>query len=291
MRPTLESLRLHQWSKNLLLAVPAVVGQAAGNPGVVRNLVIAYLAFSVTASGNYILNDVIDVAADRRHPLKRQRPVASGRMPVARAAIVAPLLMACGIGTAFVFVNQPFAMMLLGYVVLGLAYSKFFKRLLILDVLVLALLYTLRLLAGGAAVDVAVSSWLLVFSMFFFVSLAFAKRIAEIDVLAPTELGNEGARAYAFTDRGAFATMGPSAGIVSILVMALYVSSDAIRAHYHRPDVLWMLCPLLLYWLLRLWIFALRGELHHDPVLFALRDRVSYAVAAAVLTVLYVAAG
>ena len=283
-------MRIHQWSKNLLLGVPAVVGQVAGNPGVARTVLIAFLAFSVTASGNYLLNDVIDIDADRRHPRKRLRPIASGRLPVVQAAVAAPLLMALGLATAFVFVNEPFGMMLLSYVVLALAYSKFFKRLLILDVLVLAVMYTLRLLAGGAAVDVAVSSWLLVFSMFFFVSLAFAKRLAEIDALAASDQRRDDTRAYGGADRGAFAAIGPSAGMVSILVMALYVSSDAIRAHYHQPDVLWILCPLMLYWVLRVWFFALRGELHYDPVVFALRDRVSYAVAAAVLTVLYFAA-
>jgi 4-hydroxybenzoate polyprenyltransferase len=290
--PLLGSLRLHQWSKNLLLFVPAVVGQVAAQPGVAATLLVAFLAFSLAASGNYLLNDLVDRDADRRHPRKRERALAAGRVGAPAALATGAALLAAGLGTAFLAVNRPFAMLLLAYVVLALAYSKFFKRLLVLDVLVLAALYALRLLAGGAAVDVAVSSWLLVFSMFFFVSMAIAKRLTELDALvASARADRDEARAYVAADRAAFAAIGPAAGMLAVLVMALYVSSDAVRAHYLQPDFLWMLCPLLLYWVLRVWIFALRGELHDDPVVFALRDRVSYAVGAAVLVVLLLAAG
>lgn len=287
--PLIESLRIHQWSKNLLLAVPAVVGQVAGKPAVALELLIAFIAFSLTASGNYLLNDLIDAESDRRHPEKRERAVASGRLPGGWAAVVAPLLIVGGLTMAYTLINRPFAMMLVAYLVLALAYSKFFRRLLVLDVMILAAFYAMRLLAGGAAVDVAVSSWLFVFSMFFFVSMAIAKRLTELDALMARREDTDSSRAYIAADRGAFAAIGPASGMLSVLVMALYVSSDAIRAHYLQPDFLWILCPLLMYWVLRVWIFALRGELHHDPVVFALRDRVSYAVAAAVLVVLFVA--
>jgi 4-hydroxybenzoate polyprenyltransferase len=289
--PLIESLRLHQWAKNLLLVVPALLAQVAGRPHVAWTLLLAFLAFSITASGNYLLNDLIDSESDRRHPHKRHRPIAAGRMPRSWALIAAPALMSGGIGSAWVLVNGPFALMLISYVLLAIAYSKFFKRLLLLDVMVLAALYTLRLLAGGAAVDVIVSSWLLVFSMFFFVSLAFAKRLAEVDALTAGQEARTSARAYLVTDRNAFAAIGPASGMLSVLVLALYVSSAEIRAHYTEPDVLWMLCPLLLYWILRVWFIALRGELHYDPVVFALHDRVSYAVVLAVVTVLFFAAG
>lgn len=287
----LESLRLHQWSKNLLIAVPAVMAQVAGEAQVARALLFAIIAFSLTASGNYLVNDLIDRDADRRHPQKRLRAIASGRLPASVALVVGPLLMATGLGIAFVLINRPFGLMLIGYVLLAIAYSKFFKRLLLLDVIVLALLYALRLLAGGAAVDVAVSSWLLVFSLFFFVSLAFAKRLAEVDVFAASGATGGSARAYVAADRAAFASAGPAAGLLSVLVMALYVSSAEIRAHYARPDVLWLLCPLLLYWILRVWFVALRGELHHDPVVFALRDGASYVALTGIALTLAVAAG
>lgn len=283
--PLLESLRIHQWAKNLLLAVPAVVGQVILQPGRLQLLALAFVAFSLAASGNYVLNDVVDAEADRRHPEKRHRPVASGRLSHAGALLLGPLLLAAGLALAFLAINRPFGLMLVAYVLLALGYSKFFRRMLLLDVLVLAALYTLRLIAGGAAVDVAVTSWLLVFSMFFFLSLAFAKRLVELDA-AP----GDSARAYRPADRATMGAVGPGAGMLAVLVMALYVSSGEIRAHYAEPDVLWLLCPLLLYWVLRTWFFALRGELHHDPVVFALRDRVSYAVGAAVLAVLFFAA-
>jgi 4-hydroxybenzoate polyprenyltransferase len=282
---------VHQWAKNLLLAVPALLAQVAGQPRVALTLLVAFLAFSITASGNYLLNDLVDVESDRRHPHKRHRPLASGRVPVAWVTVCAPVLMIGGIGAAWVLVNQPFALMLIAYVLLAMAYSKLLKRVLLVDVMVLAALYTLRLLAGGAAVDVPVSSWLLVFSLFFFVSLAFAKRLTEIDHLAGAGTTRNDTRAYVAGDRDAFAVMGPAAGMLSILVLTLYVSSEAIRAHYRQPDVLWMLCPLLLYWIMRIWFLTLRRELHHDPVVFALRDGVSYAVAAGILLVLGLAAG
>ncbi len=290
--PLIESLRLHQWAKNGLLFVPAAVGQVATEPHVAWTLVAAFLAFSLTASGNYLLNDLIDLESDRRHPAKSGRPLASGQLAAPVAAVAAALLMAAGLWIAFLLINQPFALMLVAYVLLALAYSKFFKRLLVLDVLVLAALYGLRLLAGGAAVDVAVSSWLMIFAMFFFVSMAFAKRMAEQDAMrAVLPAERDAARAYQTADRAAFAAIGPASGMLAVLVLALYVSSDAIRARYPHPDFLWMLCPLLFYWVIRVWVFALRGELHHDPVVFALRDRVSYAVIVAMAAVFLLAAG
>lgn len=257
-------------------------------PGVAQQLLLAFVAFCLAASGNYLVNDLIDVESDRRHPAKRQRAIASGRLPVARAAIIGPLLIGAGVALAFIGSTREFALLLLLYLALAFGYSKLFRRMLVLDVMVLAGLYALRLLAGGAAVAVTVSSWLLAFSLFFFVSLAFAKRLAELDATAADDGGS--ARAYRARDRDAVATMGPAAGMLSILVLALYVSSEPIRAHYTHPELLWLLCPLLLYWVLRVWFLALRGQLHHDPVVFALRDTASYAVAVAVLGVLVLAA-
>jgi 4-hydroxybenzoate polyprenyltransferase len=289
LRALIESLRIHQWSKNLLLAVPALLGQVATQPGVIGALLIAYTAFCLAASGNYILNDLIDLEADRRHPGKRQRPLAAGRMSVRTAAIAGPALITAGVGIAVIASTPMFALMLILYLVIALAYSKIFKRMLVLDAMVLAGLYTLRLLAGGAAVAVAVSSWLLAFSMFLFVSLAFAKRLTELDIALSLNETKSWSRAYVARDREAFTVMGPAAGMLSILVLALYVSSDVIRAHYLRPDLLWLLCPLMLYWVLRVWFVTLRGQLHHDPVVFALRDVASYAVIAGVLAVLLLA--
>jgi len=279
--PLVESLRLHQWAKNLLLLVPAATAQVAGEPQVYLALLVAFLAFSLTASGNYLLNDLIDLEADRRHPAKQGRALASGRLSPVTASVVAAALLAIGLWIAFAVINRPFGLMLLAYLILALAYSKFFRRLLVVDVMVLAALYGMRLLAGGAAVDIAVSSWLMIFAMFFFVSMAFAKRIAELDALHAGQAERDGNRAYRRSDRAAFGAIGPASGGLAVLVLALYVGSEPIRAHYVSPEFLWLLCPLLFYWVMRVWIFALRSELHHDPVVFALRDRVSYAVIAA----------
>jgi 4-hydroxybenzoate polyprenyltransferase len=284
----LQSLRIHQWSKNILLVVPALLAQVMFTPDVAGRLLVAFVAFGCAASGNYLVNDLTDRESDRQHPAKRERPIAAGRLTAGQAATAGALLIAVGLGLASVALPRKFTLLLLAYLLLALAYSKIFRRVLVLDVMVLAGLYTLRLLAGGAAVDLAVSSWLLAFSMFFFVCLALAKRLAEIDAAGGDETGSS--RAYRLRDRDAFAAMGPAAGMVAILVLALYVSSEPIRAHYTHPDLLWLLCPLLMYWVLRVWFLALRGELHHDPVVFALRDPASYAVIAGVVGVVLLAA-
>lgn len=283
------ALRPEQWSKNLLLAVPCLLAQVWMQPGVPTRLALAFLAFSVAASGTYLINDLIDLEADRGHPAKRERPFASGLLPVAWGWVGGPLLVLAGLAIAFGTSGAGFAWLLLVYVLLSLAYSLELKRRLLLDVLVLAGLYTLRLLAGGAAVGVEVSSWLLAFSLFFFLSLAFAKRLAELEL--PEVQTQRSPRPYTPIDRSAFRAFGSTSGLLSILVLALYISSDAVRSVYAQPRVLWFLCPLLLYWILRVWFLALRGQLGHDPVLFTIRDRVSYGVAASALAVLYMASG
>jgi 4-hydroxybenzoate polyprenyltransferase len=284
----LDSLRIHQWSKNFLLAVPPLLAQVWMEEAVAQAFVLAFVAFSLVASGNYLVNDLIDLEADRGDPIKRHRSLPSGRLPVRRAWLIGSGLIAAGIALAITTSSRSFAALLVAYLLIALAYSTVLKRILVLDVMVLAALYTLRLLAGGAATGVEVSSWLLAFSMFFFVSLAFAKRLAELNLTA-SDAARIRPRAYVPADREVFAAAGPASGLLSILVLALYVSSEVVRARYTHPDVLWMLCPLLLYWMLRVWFFALRGELDQDPLVFALRDRASYAVIAGVLLVLYFA--
>lgn len=281
----MEALRPHQWSKNLLLAIPALVGQAWMQPGVITQVCLAIVAFSLAASGTYVLNDLLDVDADRRHPDKQRRPFADGRLTLMWGRIAGPLLVAAGCALALLTLDTTTVRLLVVYVLASAAYSLWLKRALLLDVILLAGLYSLRLLAGGAAAGVEVSSWLLAFSMFLFLSLAFAKRLTELEA-APHE---ESARAYRPRDRDAFAAMGPASGMLSILVLALYVSSEPVRSRYAQPDLLWLLCPLLLYWILRVWFVALRGDLHHDPVVFALRDGVSYAIVASMIAVFYLA--
>lgn len=287
----LRLLRPHQWSKNLLLFVPAVAAQIWMQPDVVRSLVLAFMALSLAASGGYVINDLIDLNADRHHPEKKTRPFASGQLPVSWGLGIGLILLLSGVATAYGVVGVEFFYIVTLYALLSVAYSLWIKQRLLLDAMVLAGFYALRLVAGGAAVNVEVSSWLLAFSMFFFLSLAFAKRLMEFDSSDENHLSPGATRPYTAIDRDAFRTIGPTCGLLSILVLALYITSDAVQALYTRPQALWLVCPLLMYWILRVWFVALRGDLHYDPVVFALRDRVSYAVAGAILVVLYLASG
>jgi 4-hydroxybenzoate polyprenyltransferase len=288
LRALLIAMRPHQWSKNLLLAIPPVFAQVWAEPQVIYSVSLAFLAFCLAASGGYIINDLIDVEADRRHPEKRHRPFASGELSPLFGTLWGPVLLAAGIGLGFVAVNRSVGIIVTAYVVLSVVYSAYIKSRLLWDVILLAALYTLRLLAGSAAAEVETSSWLLGFSMFFFLSLAFAKRFVEFDT-AKSARSPESPRPYREIDLDAFRTMGPTSGLLSILVLALYINSDLVTKAYGNPKYLWLLCPLLTYWILRIWMITLRGELHHDPIVFALRDRASYAVVACIALVLYLA--
>ncbi len=285
LSPILKSLRPHQWSKNLLLAVPPIAAQIWMRPDVILAILFGITAFSLAASGGYIINDLIDRDADRRHPAKRTRPFAAGDLEPIVGIVAGPVLMLGGLALGYVAVNASFGLVLLAYLALTIAYTLILKRKLLLDVLVLSGLYAMRLLAGGAAVGIAVSSWLLAFSMFFFLSIAFAKRLIELDTAGDEDTG----RAYRLQDGAAIRIVGPACGLLSVLVLALYINSNAVNTVYGEPRILWLLCLLMLYWVLRLWFLTMRGSLHHDPVVFALRDRVSYAVAAGSLLVLYLA--
>jgi 4-hydroxybenzoate polyprenyltransferase len=248
----IKSLRPYQWSKNLLLAVPPIAAQVWMQPGVLRACLLGFVAFSLTASGAYIINDLRDIDADRRHPVKRLRPFAAGQLQPPLGMAAGPALLLAGLALAFAGLNNYFGTVLLVYVILALAYSFVLKQLLLWDVIVLAGLYAIRLVAGAAAVDVELSTWLLAFSMFFFLSIAFAKRLIEVDFAGDSAHG----RAYSAVDADAIRIVGPVCGLLSILVLALYITSDVVSAMYPRPGWLWLLCLLMLYWILRIWFLA-----------------------------------
>ena len=289
MSPLLRALRPHQWAKNLILLVPAVLAQVWNDPGVPSALLAAIVALSLAASGGYVINDLLDVEADRAHPEKRHRPFAAGEISRLWGVVLGVVLVLAGIGLGFRVVNPEFGYLVVVYVLVAIAYTALLKQQLLLDVIVLAGLYTLRLLAGGAATGVEVSSWLLGFAMFFFLSLAFVKRLTELNGAGSSGAGATSGRAYRPEDLDAFRSVGPAAGLLSILVLALYIASDAVLLLYPNSRELWLVCPLLLYWILRVWFLALRGELPYDPVLFALRDRVSYVVVAAIGVIVFLA--
>jgi 4-hydroxybenzoate polyprenyltransferase/phosphoserine phosphatase len=284
----LRALRPQQWLKNLLVFVPLVTSHALLDPTRILPVVLAYFAFGFCASAAYVLNDLFDLADDRRHPHKRTRALAAGDVPAQHGLVLAPALFAVALILAQL-VTPAFVAALLTYLAAATAYTIALKRVVLVDVCTLAGLYTLRLIAGSAALELWPSSWLLAFSMFFFLSLALLKRFTELIRLR--EEGQESApgREYRKNDLELLAALGGAAGYTSVLVLALYVDSPAIQPHYSRPYVLWFLCPLLLFWVSRAWLVAHRGNMHDDPVAFAVRDRVSYAVAVTMALVVIVA--
>lgn len=278
VRVWLNALRVHQWLKNLLVFVPLLAAHLVLHPGASLHALAAFVIFSICASGGYVLNDLLDLDADRKHPRKRERPFAAGKLPLAVGLAVAPALTVVAFIAAY-FLAPRFALVLLGYYVLTLAYSLRLKQIAMLDVLVLAALYTLRIIAGAAAIGSGLSFWLLAFSMFLFLSLAILKRYTELGV--QRDVGNERVvgRGYAVDDAVLLASLGGASGYLSVLVLALYVDSTASAALYRHPLWLWLLCPLLLYWISRMWIIAHRSAMHDDPVVFAVGDNVSRVVA------------
>ena len=284
----LRALRPHQWVKNLLVLVPLLTAHRLHDPAATRSAFIAFVAFSLAASGAYVLNDLADLDHDRRHPQKRRRALASGDLPLWAGALLAPLLLVL----AFVVslpLDATFVAELACYVAATMAYSMWVKRLVLLDVFTLAGLYTVRMLAGAAAIPVPVSHWLLVFALFMFLSLALAKRYAELSALARRDGVSTPGRGYRTSDRTLVGAMGIASGELSVLVFALYVTSSDVHGLYSRPALLWLACPMLLYWVTRVWLVAYRDELHEDPLVFALRDRSSMVIAAAVLAVMLAA--
>ncbi|MEX0745939.1 MAG: UbiA family prenyltransferase [Phycisphaeraceae bacterium] len=283
-------MRPQQWVKSGLLAVPMLVGQQFYDLMHWVWLVLAMASFSLAASAVYLLNDLFDIAADRQHSIKRHRPLAAGRLPIPLALLAVPVLLAAALLIGAVGVSPLFAGLVAGYVALGLAYTWAVKGKAILDVIWLAGLYVLRLIAGGLAVDVVTSAWLLGFAMFAFLSIAFAKRYAEL-VRVERQQGTAAAgRGYLVTDLTLLGTVGPVAGYMSVLVLALYITSDDVNELYETPSLLWLICPLLVYWLTRLWLKAHRRELREDPVMFTLTDPATYGVIAMILGVAVAAA-
>lgn len=280
--------RVHQWVKNALVFVPMVTSHHVTAASVFASI-LAFLAFSFAASAVYVLNDLVDVEADRRHPTKRFRPLAVGRVPI----LAAPLVAGASGALAFVlaFAASPrLALVLLGYVGLAVAYTFVLKRKMLVDIVTLAGLYALRVLGGAAAIAVPVSEWLFAFSLFFFTSLALVKRYVELAARADADLPDPSDRDYLKSDLVVVAALAAAAGFNAVTVFALYVSSEAVRPLYPHPQVLWLICPILMYWIGRALMMASRRQMDDDPILFALRDRNSLAAAALVGVVLLVAA-
>ncbi|MCZ6835626.1 MAG: UbiA family prenyltransferase [Planctomycetota bacterium] len=282
----LKLLRPHQWAKNGLLFVPLMTSHQMTNLASIFAVGVAFVCFSCCASATYILNDLTDVVSDRRHHFKKRRPIAAGTVSIPIAVFLCGLLLVTGILGSGLLGSMALAGMMGLYVLLTTSYSYYFKRKLFVDVLLLAGLYVYRIFTGGVAADVVISHWLLGFSAFFFLSLAFAKRACE---LRKTGTGGENKnRNYRKDDLQLIDSLGPTCGYIAVTIFALYINDEAASALYGHPMVLWLMCPLLLYWITRIWFLVHRGELEDDPVVFAMKDRHSYFIGLLCALVLFV---
>jgi 4-hydroxybenzoate polyprenyltransferase/phosphoserine phosphatase len=285
LKLTIKALRCHQWAKNGLIALPMILGHFVTDLSRWKEVAIAFVSFSAASSTVYLLNDLLDLESDRKHATKKNRPFASGALPLSFGIAAIPFLLLASL-LAAALLPQSFGLMIGAYLALNLLYSFYLKRILAIDVILLAGLYTLRILAGGVATDVAVSQWLLGFSTFFFFGLALAKRYIELLRQADrtTELHGRG---YHPQDASSVFALGTAGSCLSVLILVLYLNSDTASRLYSRPQDLWLVAPCLLYWVCRVWILAHRKQIHDDPVVFALKDRATWLTLAAVGCVLY----
>lgn len=286
-----QELRVRQWVKNLLLLAPLLLAHEVAHFDKLLSGLIAFFAFSLCASAAYVVNDLHDVEADRLHPQKRSRPFAAGTLPLWMGPPLALSLMLVGLALAVLFLPWQFFVVLMLYLALTTAYSYWLKRLVLVDTLVLAGLYTLRLVAGGVATAVPVSEWLMAFSVFFFVSIAAAKRYAELSRLDTEGKEMIAGRGYQVGDLSFVETSGLTSGYLAVLVFALYINSQATQRLYPQHWLLWLICPLLYYWVGRIWLLAKRRQLSEDPVVFATKDPTSLLIGAVVLLIAILAAG
>lgn len=289
-RELIRCLRLHQWIKNLIVFVPLLTAHQLSDGSTLLRAMLAFAAFCLCASAVYLFNDVLDLDADRQHPTKRHRPFARGTLPLQVGLFGGPALLVAAMGVAFLL-SSLFAVVLMGYFVAATAYSLRLKQFALLDVFCLAGLYTVRLAAGHVATGIPWSAWLLVFSMFIFLSLALMKRFQELQTVRQQNGVQVKGRGYTANDLELVTMLGIVSGFIAVLVLALYVNSEQVVKLYSYPNALLLVCPLLLFWIARVWLLAHRGQMHDDPTAFAFKDWVSYAIGLATLAVMWVATG
>ena len=279
----LKAIRIHQWTKNILLLAPLALSHKL-NLASVGAVIAAFFCFSFMASASYLVNDLLDIDSDRRHPAKRFRPFAAGDLPVTGGVALALLLIAASLAILPRLPDR-FALWLAIYIVATTAYSFYFKKVALVDVLMLSGLYTLRLLAGGAATGTDISHWLAGFSIFLFLSLAMVKRFSELENMRERGVTATHGRGYLVSDIEQIRSFGTSSATAAVVVFSLYISRPDVVSLYAHAGRLWLIVPLMLFWLYRVWLLGSRGEMDDDPVIFALRDRISLLVGACVLAV------
>lgn len=283
----LRALRPYQWLKNLLVFVPLLAAHLSEFEAV-AGAVVAFLAFGFCASGVYVLNDIFDLPHDRQHPTKRTRPFANGDVAILHGLAMVPILVVIGLVLG-VMLSPQFTGILAIYLGLTTLYSAYLKRKMLLDVLTLSGLYTIRILAGAVAVNVVVSPWLFAFSIFLFLTLAIVKRETELVGRLDEQDERSPGRNYRSGDLAVLTALGAASGFNAVLVLALYINSAAVEALYHDPVFLWLICPLLMYWIGRVLMLSRRGLMNDDPVVFALTDRPSLFVGLLVAALVVVA--
>lgn len=286
----LKAMRVHQWLKNLLVFVPLLTAHAWSSGAAIIQSLLAFLAFGLCASSVYLLNDLLDMPSDREHPRKRMRPFAAGDIPLLHGLWLIPALLVAGLAIS-ASLPKMFVLTLLGYLAITFAYSLHLKSYVLIDVMVLAGLYTLRVIGGGFAINLVPTFWLLAFSMSIFLSLALVKRCSELISMAGIDRPKVSGRDYNANDLAYLASMGTASGYMSVLVLALFINSPEVAARYAHLEVLWLLCPLVLYWVSRLWVKTGRGEMEDDPIVFTLKDRGSRYIIVASIVVVIAATG
>jgi len=276
---SLRSIRVHQWVKNFLLLVPLFASHQFTDSVLLIRALVGMVVFSLTASAVYLLNDMLDLESDRSHPQKKNRPLAAGLISIDRAAALAVALLFISLVVSYFFLPLSFLLLLLIYLVLNFGYSVSLKKILWVDVIVLSGFYVIRLLAGASAVGIVTSIWLLAFAGLIFFSLALVKRSSELFRAAAGNRGRVAGRAYSVGQARPVLTLGVSSGYASLLVFGFYINSTAATPLYSRPQLLWILLPVLFAWITRIWLLAMRGRINEDPIVFAGQDSFSYLTA------------
>ena len=290
IRTIIKAMRVYQWAKNSLLFLPIIMAHQFTNIELLVDVVWAFISFSLCASAVYLLNDILDLDADRKHPTKKNRPFASGALSIKLGIILIFLLLTISLIIAITLLSISFLAILILYMILTTAYSVALKQIMLIDVIVLGGLYTLRITAGSIAAGVNVSSWLLVFSMFFFLSLAFMKRYADLILVKNNNNNIIVGRGYHLNDLDLVQKSGITSGFVSILVLALYINSAHVIELYKSPILIWFTLPILFYWLMRMWMVTNRGEMTDDPIIYAIQDKITYVAMFTIVTIMILAA-
>jgi len=272
-----KQLRIHQWVKNILLFVPAIAGHLLFEEGIFIEVFLAFCTFSLVASGIYIINDIHDIDSDRKHPINKDRPITSGQLPVNLALFISMIMFIIG-AVLTLRLGLLFSIVISSYILLNIIYTRYIKQVIILDLILLMIFYTIRLLAGYVSLAVLPSPWLLSFSIFLFFSLGLLKRYIEIILLQQKDVVTISGRGYSAKDSNILMTMGVSSSLVAGLVLLLYTGSENVTVLYNRPITLIAIVPIYMYWITWMWFMAERGKMESDPVIFAIKNKSTYFV-------------